>query len=459
MNLKRLWIVGIVVLVLAAVVNVGALNVGERSFEELNSTAAWVQHSQRAQNQIEHLLRLAVDAETGQRGYLLTGRDTQLERYRAARDQIPAVLNELRELTRDNPVQAAQLVTVASSLDARMEVLETGVALKRDGNDAGLADYMQKSVGKIAMDSLRLALEGMSAEEQLLHERRLEGFERSLNRVRWGFYLVVGVNMFLLVLGAMALGQDSRRRYREAAEAKERNAALSRAVLERTAELTELSHFLQRLQEDEKARLAREIHDELGGTLAAAKIDLQMASNKLAPDDEQRIRLARAMAAIDDAVQVKRRIIEDLRPSVLDNIGIAAALRWQCDEFTKRTAVPCRVELHDENPVLASAYSITFYRVTQEALTNIGKHAGAKNVAVSLSRDDSHWILRIADDGVGVDLARPQNPTGHGVLAMRERARALGGEFSIRRHPGGGTVVEVRVPVENVAAADGAPSV
>ncbi len=148
------------------------------------------------------------------------------------------------------------------------------------------------------------------------------------------------------------------------------------------------------------------------------------------------------------SIQVKRRVIEDLRPSVLDNIGVAAALRWQCAEYTKRTGVPCRVELHDEDLVLPPAYSIAFYRVVQEALTNIGKYANAKNVAVSLSRDDGHWILRIADDGIGIDLAKPQNPTGHGILAMRERARALGGEFSVQRHPGGGTVVEVRVPAE-----------
>ena len=448
MNVQRLWAVGIIVLVLAAIFNVGALNVAERGFVDLRDTAAWVRQTQRAQNLIEHLLRLAVDAETGQRGYLMTGRDTQLERYIESRNEIPVALKELRRLTEDNPVQAAQLITVGSLLDERMGILEAGIALKRSQDEAGVASYMRERGGKIAMDSLRLALDGMAAEEAALHERRFQAFERNLVVTRWGFYLVVGLNLFLITMGAIFLGQDARRRIREGAEAKERNAELARAVLERTAELTELSHFLQRLQEDERARLAREIHDELGGTLAATKIDLQMLSNKLAPDDEQQTRLGRAMAAIDDAIQVKRRIIEDLRPSVLDNIGFAAALRWQCSEFTKRTGVPCRVELHDENVVLAPAHGIAFYRVVQEALTNIGKHAHAKNVAVSLSRDEEggFWILRIADDGIGIDLAKPQNPTGHGLLAMRERARALGGEFSIHRHPAGGTVVEVSAP-------------
>ena len=448
MNSQRLWVVGIVVLVLAAIVNVGALNLAEPGFHELRETAGWVRRTQRAQNQIEHLLRLAVDAETGQRGYLLTGRDTQLERYTQSRDEIPGVLKELRELTGDNPVQAAQLVTVGKELGARLEILQTGVDLKRGGDASALADYIQQRSGKIAMDSLRLSLDGMAAEELLLYERRFQTFERQLQLARWGFYLVVGLNLALLFLGAIALGQDARRRRKEAIEAQGRNAELASAVLERTAELTELSHFLQRVQEDERARLAREIHDELGGTLAAAKIDLQMLSNKLPLDEVQRTRLARATAAIDDAVQVKRRIIEDLRPSLLDNLGIAAALRWQCSEYSKRSGVPCRVELQEENLDLSPPYRIAFYRVVQESLTNISKHANAKNVAVSLLRDDDLWILRIADDGVGLDPERRQDLTAHGLLAMRERARALGGEFSARRGPAGGTIIEMRVPVE-----------
>ena len=241
----------------------------------------------------------------------MTGRDTQLERYNKSRNEIPTALKELRELTQENPVQAAQLVTVGSELGARMETLQAGIDIKRSGDAAAFDDYMQERGGKIAMDALRLALDGMATEERGLYERRFRVFERELRLSRWGFYLVVGLNLVLLVLGAIALGQDARRRRQETVEAKGRTAELERAVLERTTELTELSHFLQRVQEDERASLAREIHDELGGTLAAAKIDLQMLSNKLEADHPQQIRLARAMTAIDDSIQVKRRIIED----------------------------------------------------------------------------------------------------------------------------------------------------
>lgn len=452
MTFQRLWLVGIVVLVLSAAINVGALNLAERGFGELRATADWVAHTQRAQTLIEHVLRLAVDAETGQRGYLLSGREAQLDRYTAAQSELPVALRDLGELTRDNPVQVSQLATVRTLLAARLDVLGKGIELKRAGNDAALAQWLDGRDGKIAMDSLRLALDGMATEERTLYERRFRTFEESLRLAQWALYLIVGLNIFLVSLGALFLGQDSRRRRREAREAARRNAQLAQTVLDRTAELAELSHYLQRVQEDERARLAREIHDELGGTLAAAKIDLQMLANKLEPGHDQHVRLARAMAAIDDAVQVKRRIIEELRPSVLDNLGVGQALKWQCAEFAKRSGVPCHVELENEHLVLPPATSITLFRVTQEALTNVAKHAGASHVAVSLRRDGDRWVLRIADDGTGIGAEALKATLGHGLMTMRERARALGGEFSVAAHGNRGTVVEITLPAEKLEA-------
>ena len=115
--------------------------------------------------------------------------------------------------------------------------------------------------------------------------------------------------------------------------------------------------------------------------------------------------------------------------------------------------MPCRVELHDDDLVLPSAPSIALYRVAQEALTNIGKYASAKNVTVSLRRDDGRWVLRVADDGIGLDPAKAEHPTGFGLLAMRERVRALGGDFSVSGRPGEGTVIQVRLPAGIAAAA------
>ena len=180
-------------------------------------------------------------------------------------------------MTQDNPVQVAQLATVRKLLESRFAQMEESLALKRDRGDDALRAFLVSHEGMVTMSSLRLALDGMAAEERMQNERRIQALTDNQNQVRRGLLLVVGLNLFLVTLGGMFLGQESRRRRREAAEAKERNVQLEAAISERTAELTGLSHHLQRLQEEEKAKIAREIHDELGGTLAAAKIDLQLA--------------------------------------------------------------------------------------------------------------------------------------------------------------------------------------
>jgi signal transduction histidine kinase len=448
MNLPRFGLVGILVLTLAAGLNIAALYTAERRFADLRDAGDWVNHTQDAANLIARIYRRAVDAETGQRGFMLTQDSTYLNPYIEARAELPRDLEALGRMTDDNPVQVAQFATVRKLIDTRFAQMERSLALKREGDDDAFRRVLTSPEGMVTMSSLRLALDGMAAEEQMQNERRLLALTENQNQLRRGFYLVAGLNLFLVTLGGLFLNQDSQRRRREAAEAEQRSVQLGHAVNERTAELTGLSHHLQRLQEDEKAKIAREIHDELGGTLAAAKIDLQLISDKLPKDDIHRTRLLRIMSAIDDTIQVKRRIIEDLRPTLLDNLGIGAALKWQCSQFTKRWNIPCRVEMQDDSLRLSPAYSIAFYRVVQEALTNVTKYAQAKNVSVSLLRGGDRWVLRIADDGVGIDTAKPHNSTAHGLVSMRERARALGGEFSVSGQAGRGTVVEVTVPLE-----------
>jgi signal transduction histidine kinase len=448
MKFSRFGLFGFLVLMLAAALNVAALYTAERRFAELRDAGDWVSHTQDAENLIAHIYRKAVDAETGQRGFLLTQDETYLNPYLDARVEIPKDLEKLGELTRDNPVQVAQFATVAKLIATRFAQMERSLKLKRDRDEDSIREFLISHEGMVTMISLRLALDGMSAEEKTQYERRIRLLTENQNELRRGFLLLVVLNLFLVTIGSVFLSQESRRRRKVASEAEQRNVQLAQAVNERTAELTGLSHHLQRLQEEEKAKIAREIHDELGGTLAAAKIDLQLLSDKLAGGDIQRTRLARIMSAIDDTIQVKRRIIEDLRPTLLDNLGIGAALKWQCSQFSKRWGIPCRVEMQDDTLRLSPAYSIAFYRVVQESLTNINKYALAKNVTVSLLRHGAHWILRIADDGVGIDPSKRHNTTAHGLVSMRERARALGGEFSVQGQPGRGTVVEVRAPVQ-----------
>ncbi len=451
MNQARFGLVGFVVLALAALLNFAALYATESSFRELRDTGAWVRQTVVARGLIEHLYRLVVDAETGQRGYLLAQDDSFLEPYRAARDQIHGTLKKLRDLIAEDPVQAARIDSTSRLLDQRLAQLQESLDLQRTQGDDALRAFLLAHEGQKTMQSLRSQLDDLAAKQQLDNDHRYEVLARLRERIRRLIFVEVGLNLLLVVAGAIFLAHDARRRRREITMVSESNARLTQAVQQRTADLTQLSHYLQRVQEDEKAKIAREIHDDLGGTLAAAKIDLQLLSDRLPGDDPHQTRIARIMAAIDDAVQVKRRIIEDLRPTILDNLGIGPALRWQCAEFANRHGRNCRAELEDEDLRLSPEYSIMFFRVVQEALTNVGKHADAKTVTVSLRADAGRWVLRIMDDGVGFDAASHQNPLAHGLLSMRERVRALGGRFAIQSIRGRGTVIEVEVPVENSA--------
>jgi signal transduction histidine kinase len=161
-----------------------------------------------------------------------------------------------------------------------------------------------------------------------------------------------------------------------------------------------------------------------------------------------RERMQRVLQLLADTVELKHAVIEGLRPSHLDNLGLAFAMRSHCREFTRRTGLPCDVDVHEDFDDLDPATAIAFYRIAQEALTNITKHAEASRVNMTLTREGEGVRLRIVDDGRGVAEGALAKPKSHGVVGMRERMRQLGGTFSISRGSNGkGTVIDAYVPL------------
>jgi signal transduction histidine kinase len=158
-------------------------------------------------------------------------------------------------------------------------------------------------------------------------------------------------------------------------------------------------------------------------------------------------RLERALATLDDAVEIKRRIIDELRPTLLDNVGLEAALEWQVGEICRRASLEWQVSASGLDAQLPRDVSIAVFRIVQEALTNVVRHAQAKSVSVEVLRAADEIVLIVADDGVGISDHATRGRLSHGIAGMRQRARALRGEFSIRGRPANGTVIEVRVPV------------
>jgi signal transduction histidine kinase len=224
-------------------------------------------------------------------------------------------------------------------------------------------------------------------------------------------------------------------------------------VQDRTLELSELSTHLQSLAEQEKAALSRELHDELGGLLVAARMDVSWLEERVgSTDPEVRAHFRRVQEVLQSGVDIKRRVTESLRPTLLDNLGLVPALRWQVADHCARAGLK-HIEHYPPGDLrLTPEASIVVFRIVQEALTNVLKHARAQIVEVVIDIRPPWLVVRIRDDGVGMPLERLRVLGSHGLAAMRHRTRVLGGQWAISRPPAGGTQIEVRLPLERVLA-------
>jgi signal transduction histidine kinase len=243
------------------------------------------------------------------------------------------------------------------------------------------------------------------------------------------------------------------RALREATERDERRRAQEQ-LRESHEQLRALSVYLQHVREEERTRIAREVHDELGQALTSCKLDLSLLANKLpgslAPLKER----AKALSAhIDATIHTVRRIATELRPGILDHLGLIAALEWQANEFQTRTGIKCDVRTDLHEPVLTPDLATTFFRIFQETLTNIIRHAGATHVMVHLKEVGGRIILEVKDNGRGISPEEISNTRSMGLLGMKERAALLGGTFRITPAPGGkGTLASVSIPLRPLSA-------
>jgi signal transduction histidine kinase len=243
------------------------------------------------------------------------------------------------------------------------------------------------------------------------------------------------------------------RALREAGERAERRRAQEQ-LRESHEQLRALSVYLQHVREEERTRIAREVHDELGQALTSCKLDLSLLANKLPPNLSALKEKARALSAhIDATIQTVRRIATELRPGILDHLGLIAALEWQANEFQTRTGIKCDVRTDLHEPILTPDLATTFFRIFQETLTNIIRHAGATQVMVHLKEVAGRIILEVRDNGRGISPAEISNTRSMGLLGMKERAALLGGTFRIGPAPNGkGTLASVSIPLRTLNA-------
>jgi signal transduction histidine kinase len=219
-------------------------------------------------------------------------------------------------------------------------------------------------------------------------------------------------------------------------------------LAENRNQLQELTAFLHQVREDERTRIARELHDELGQALTALRIDLNWLDRKL-PQREQPVdaKLAAMLALVDKTVDSIRRISEDLRPGMLDDLGLAAAIEHHVTKFADQTGIACELAISRDHYDLDDSTATTLFRVLQESLTNVARHANASKVSVRLQDLPNEMLLIVKDNGCGLPQPVAGKKKTYGLLGMHERVKLLGGTLDISSQPGKGTRIEASLPL------------
>lgn len=413
--------------------------------------------SQERQVLLAELISELSDAEAGQRGFLLTNDQNYLTPYQVARDRVEPTLDRLTDLFRDNDrllMSREQRDTVRhlrTLVGAGLGELAASLALyTSQGPEQALAlvrtDLGSRTMSEIRSEAVKLRnFERDGVNAALARAERLRVISRLLMTG------VVILNIGLMVMAAQLVARQARRRAELTEQLATENEELERRVRRRTAELSALSSHLQQLSEKEKASLARELHDELGGLLIAVKMDVSWLQKRW-PDSNPDIqaRWVRVLKVLDDGVDFKRRIVENLRPTLLDNMGLLPAVRWITQETCSRAGLQY-TEIHPEQePELIDDAAIMVFRLVQESLTNIVKHAHATQVRVEIALLENEMTVLIEDNGNGIERDRREAVGSHGLATMRHRVRSFGGTFDIESPPGGGTRIQARIPLKDI---------
>ena len=446
-------------LAMAALLALTISAVNEAAYRDASQSIVGLGQRGVARVQIQNLLRRLIDAETAQRGYLLTGRPEYLTPYQQSVKDVDEALAWLRQYYAGDPRPSGVLDDIAARSHEKMSEVATSISLYEAGRTEAWRGLLLTDIGREKMEAIRnLSLTLVEIETARVAVDRRALFD-TLQLSRIGMHLLtaaglIGLFLFLRQVRRLAVQE------REAAAALQAERDhLEAEVARRTADLTELARHLQTAREDERSLLARELHDELGALLTAAKLDAARLKRSLQPvmTPETETRLAHLNATINDGIGLKRRIIEDLRPSSLANLGLAAALDILAREFGQRSEIHVETEL--EALQLADDSEITIYRLVQESLTNIAKYAAATEVTVRLQRDGERAHVSVRDNGRGFDTAAERG-SSMGLVGMRYRVESLRGVMEVVSAKGQGTTVRAWLPLaEEVAGEPGAVDV
>lgn len=430
------------------------------SLKEFEETTARVAHAQEVLATLQAVLSNALEAVSGVRGYVVTGKARFLEPYEKALDALAYDQTRLSILLSDSPEQMQRLEQLKRLIDQQLVLLKAKIALRNDPtyNPAMLEPFMDRN--KAIMDSTRIAVHDMQKREKALLVMREQHADTNGGIALLSFQVGIGLEIIILIWVALQIRREIAARQQAQEDLRQAHDELEVRIQQRTKALSEakerlqiLSHRLIEVQEEERRHIARDLHDEIGQSLTAMKLCLREAHQS--PEEPAATFLADSLDILNQVLQQVRTLALDLRPSLLDELGLKPALKWYLARQGERAGWKTEFDVDDQIDRLSSDIEIACFRTAQEALTNVARHAEATHVSVTLRREDNHLLLSIRDNGKGFDLAQAQ-ARAHGggsigLLGMEERVRLVGGQMSIVSSSEAGTTVFARFPCAALA--------
>ncbi len=429
---------------LAVLVVVGLIFINEASFRSSTDAVDDMEEAQITRGTLHELKQTILDAETGQRGYLLTGDERYLEPYNKAINQVNQQLDALRTIFTPYKEQLAEFGILSRHISRKLAELDLSIRMRREDKEEAWRFVLTTDVGKEHMQAIRVQTAKLAATSILDMERGQAQVRRTLllSRIGVSILAIVGLLAFYMYLLQTKALLNSGVREKELLQ-RERD-QLDLQVRERTANLAELATHLQNVREDERGHLARELHDELGALLTAAKLDVARLKSRLGSSQpEATERLLHLTTTLNSGIALKRRIVEDLRPSSLSHLGLVASLEILAREFEERADLTITTDL--EIVDLGGSAQLTVYRLVQESLTNIGKYAEATQIVISLQNMDGYITAEVHDNGKGFDT-NSVSPSSHGLTGMRHRVEAAGGKLTVTSNAVEGTTITAVLP-------------
>lgn len=438
------------VFVLACLAALATMFISESSYwrsvgtqEELGATAT-------ARMNIRELQLSILTAMTAQRGYLLTGSKEYLQPYQVALKRVEESFRSLDRYYANQPGHNAVLWRLRTLTEIELAELAQTIRLHDEGKNEAAMKLILGNIDEEEIVEMRRLSDDLLEHEMLNVVESRDSMYQTLMLHRVGVVLFSAVNLLaLFIYMRQTYTLEKKHEEIERTVQAERD-RLESEVSQRTLQLTELTHHLQTAREDERSRLARNLHDDLGATLTLAKLDAARLKSRLAGMAPETLELlAHLVDTLNSGIALGRRIIEDLRPSALSNLGLVATLEILAREFADHSGI--EVDCALEPVELEASAELMVYRLVQEAITNIIKYAQASHVWLSLGMRDGLVEVSVRDDGVGFDTAL-QPRSAYGLVGMRFRIQAHGGTLTLLSAPGQGTLIRATLAKAPLAA-------